>query len=90
MGLIHVPAGEDARFLPEGANQSGIAFEIHDTDFIVAGKIQILSGDVHNDSKPLSVPIVPEHKKARHETVFPEDKKKAFALGEQMVSGAWE
>ena len=63
MGLIHVPAGEDARFLPEGANQSGIAFEIHDTDFIVAGKIQILSGDVHNDSKPLSVPIVPEHKK---------------------------
>ena len=32
----------------------------------------------------------PEHKKQRHETVFPEDKKKAFALGEQMVSGAWE
>jgi hypothetical protein len=32
----------------------------------------------------------PEHKKARHETVFPENKKKAFALGEQMVSGAWE
>ena len=32
----------------------------------------------------------PEHKKARHETVFPEDKKKAFVLGEQMVSGVWE
>jgi len=32
----------------------------------------------------------PEHKKERHEAVFPEDKKKAFALGEQMVSGAWE
>lgn len=32
----------------------------------------------------------PEHKKERHETVFPEDKKKAFALGEQMVSGVWE
>jgi len=32
----------------------------------------------------------PEHKKERHATVFPEDKKKAFALGEQMVSGAWE
>ena len=32
----------------------------------------------------------PEHKKERHEKVFPEDKKKAFALGEQMVSGAWE
>ena len=32
----------------------------------------------------------PEHKQARHETVFPEDKKKAFALGEQMVSGTWE
>ena len=32
----------------------------------------------------------PEHKKERHETVFPEDKKKAFALGEQMVNGTWE
>ena len=32
----------------------------------------------------------PEHKKERHETVFPEDKKKAFALGEQMVKGSWE
>ena len=32
----------------------------------------------------------PEHKQERHETVFPEDKKKAFALGERMVSGAWE
>ena len=31
----------------------------------------------------------PEHKKARHETVFPEDMKKAFALGEQMVSNPW-
>ena len=32
----------------------------------------------------------PEHKKARHEAVFPENKKKAFALGEQMVRGSWE
>lgn len=32
----------------------------------------------------------PEHKKERHENVFPEDKKKAFAMGEQMVSGTWE
>ena len=32
----------------------------------------------------------PEAKKERHETVFPEDKKKAFALGEQMVSVTWE
>ena len=32
----------------------------------------------------------PEHKKERHETVFPEDKKKAFALGEQMSKGSWE
>ena len=32
----------------------------------------------------------PEHKQERHETVFPEDKKKAFALGEQMVRGSWE
>ena len=31
----------------------------------------------------------PEHKKERHETVFPEDKKKAFALGEQMVNNPW-
>ena len=32
----------------------------------------------------------PEAKKERHEKVFPEDKQKAFALGEQMVSGTWE
>ena len=32
----------------------------------------------------------PEHKKVRHEAVFPEDKKKAFALGKQMASGVWE
>ena len=32
----------------------------------------------------------PQHKKQRHETVFPEDKKKAFALGEQMITGEWE
>ena len=31
-----------------------------------------------------------EHKKQRHETVFPEDKKKAFALGEEMVSYFWK
>ena len=31
----------------------------------------------------------PEHKKERHEIVFPEDKKKAFALGEQMVNNPW-
>jgi multimeric flavodoxin WrbA len=32
----------------------------------------------------------PEHKKERHEAVFPEDKKKAFALGGQMVSNSWQ
>jgi len=32
----------------------------------------------------------PEHKKERHETVFPEDKKKAFDLGTQLASGAWD
>ena len=31
----------------------------------------------------------PAHKQARHETVFQEDKKKAFALGEQMVGNPW-
>ena len=31
----------------------------------------------------------PEHKKERHETVFPEDKQKAFTLGEQMVNNPW-
>ena len=63
MGHIHVPAGEDTRFLPERADQSGIAFEIHYTDFTLTGQAQILPGDVHNDGKPLPVPIVPEHQK---------------------------
>ena len=63
MGLIHMPAREDARFLPEGTNQSGIALEIHHTEFALAGQSQILSGDVHDDRKPLSVPFVAEHQK---------------------------
>ena len=32
----------------------------------------------------------PNHKKERHENVFPEDQKKAFALGAQMVSKSWQ
>ena len=32
----------------------------------------------------------PAHKKERHEDVFPEDKKMAYSLGEQMVTGVWE
>ena len=32
----------------------------------------------------------PEHKKERHETVFPEDKKKAFDLGVEMVTTPWK
>ena len=63
MGLIHVPTREDSRFLPEGANQSGITLEIHHADFALTGKTQILSGNVHDDSEPLPVPIVPEHQK---------------------------
>jgi len=31
----------------------------------------------------------PESKKERHETVFPEDKKKALSLGAQMVNNPW-
>ena len=30
-----------------------------------------------------------EHKKVRHEAVFPEDKKTAFTLGAQMVRNSW-
>ena len=32
----------------------------------------------------------PKHKMERHETVFPEDKRKAFALGGRMVSNSWQ
>ncbi len=32
----------------------------------------------------------PEAKKARHEEVFPDDMKKAFALGAEMVKNPWE
>lgn len=32
----------------------------------------------------------PEAKKERHETVFPEEKQKAFALGAEMVRGEWK
>ena len=63
MSLIHMPAGEDAGFFPERANQSGIAFEIHHADFAVAHQPQILSGYIHNHSKPFFVSGVAEHQK---------------------------
>jgi hypothetical protein len=31
-----------------------------------------------------------EAKQARHETVFPEDKKKAFTLGAEMANSRWQ
>ena len=31
----------------------------------------------------------PAHKQQRHEQVFPEDRQKAFAMGEQMVNNPW-
>ena len=37
-----------------------------------------------------TVTIDPEHKKERHETVFSEDKKKAFNLGVEMVTTPWQ
>ena len=63
MGLIHVPTGEDARLHSERANQSGIAFQIHDTDFSLAGQTQILSGNIHDHGEPFPVSTVPEHQK---------------------------
>jgi len=58
-----MPAGEDTRLLPKGADQPGITFEIHYTDFTLTRQSQILSGDVHDDGKPLFAPVVPEHQK---------------------------
>jgi hypothetical protein len=58
-----MPAGEDAGFLPEGANQSGIAFQIHHTDFLFARQSQILSGDIHDHGEPFLVPQVAKHLK---------------------------
>ena len=45
--FIYMPAEEDAWFLPDGADQSGIAFQIHRTDFIIARQPQVLSEDIH-------------------------------------------
>ncbi len=59
-----MPAREDAWLHTAGADQSGIAFLIHDTDFSLSGQSQILSGTVHNHGEPLPVSTVPEHQKA--------------------------
>ena len=50
----------------------------------------MISGDtlqVDNYDKYNWTYFDPEAKKKRHETVFPEEKKKAFALGAEMVKG---
>ena len=77
-----MPARKDTRFLPEGANQPGITFEIHYTDFTLTGQAQILPGDVHNDRKPLPVPIVPEHQKTG---VFGEEMLALNAVGVRQI-----
>ena len=41
----------------------GIAFQIHDTDFSLAGQTQILSGNIHDHGEPFPVSTVPEHQK---------------------------
>ena len=76
MGLVHVPAVEDARLHAEGANQSGVAFEIHDADLTLAGQAQILSGNVHEDGEPFLVAPVPERQKAG----IPDEKMLSVAL----------
>lgn len=60
--------------------------------FVGPTKILISSDTLQvRDYSPYSWTMFdPEAKKDRHETVFPEDKKKAFALGKQMVNGVWE
>ena len=63
MGLVHMPAGEDTRLHAEGADQSGVALEVYHTDFALTGQPQILSGNVHEDGKPLLISRMPEHQK---------------------------
>lgn len=65
MGLIHVPAVEDARLLPEGADQSGVTFQIHHLCLAIARQTQILSGDIHENGEPLFVLRMPENLKVR-------------------------
>jgi len=40
--------------------------------------------------KIVAITCSPRTVNERHEKVFPEDKKKAYAQGEQMVNGDWE
>jgi len=59
-----MPAGKDARLFPESADHAGITLEIHHADLPVAGKLQILSGNIHQHGKPLSAPPVAKYLKA--------------------------
>ncbi len=63
MGLVHMPAGEDARLHAKRADEPGVAFEIYHLCFVFARKSQILSGDVHEDGEPLPASCMPEHLK---------------------------
>jgi hypothetical protein len=60
-----MPTGKNARFFPEWANQSGIAFKVHHTDFPFTTQPQILSRNVHNDGEPFLICIVAKHLKVR-------------------------
>ena len=64
MCLVHVPCGKDTRLSPERADQNRVTLEIDHADLTVSRQPQILSGAVHDNSKPFSVAQVPEHPKA--------------------------
>ena len=79
-------------YTPEGYGKMVAGYQNTLSSFIGPTKVMIC-GDtlqVNDYSKYDWTMFDPETKKARHETVFPEEKQKAFRFGIEMVKGPWE
>jgi len=82
----------EAFYTPEGYGRMISTYQNSLSGMVGPTKVLIASDtlQVADYSKYDWTMFDPEAKKARHETVFPEDKHKAFSLGVDMAKGFWE
>ena len=59
--FAHVICGEETDFIPQGANQKWVTFEIDHIQKIFLQQSQLVLWNIHNDSKPLLIVAMPEH-----------------------------
>ena len=79
-------------YMPEGYGKVVSGYQHSLSNFIGPAKVMICGDTLQvNDYDRYDWTMFdPEAKKARHQTVFPQEKQKAFKLGSEMVKNPWQ